>query len=91
MKQILITIVLAAVLTIPFAPPPEGPEAYAAEPKTEAIEKQEFEPWDIPLPDDLQQYIHNLCEKYDISYAMVIAMIDVESGFNSKAVRSDAD
>mgnify|MGYP004720393661 FL=1 len=90
MKQIVVTIVLAAVLTIPFIPPPEEPEIYAAE-QTEAIEKQEFEPWDIPLPDDLQQYIHNLCEKYDISYAMVIAMIDVESGFNSKAVSSTND
>ena len=82
MKQIVITIVLAAVLTIPFIPPPEESEICAAE-QTEVIEEQGFEPWDIPLSDDLQQYIHNLCEKYDISYAMVIAMIDVESGFNT--------
>lgn len=90
MKQIVITIVLAAVLTIPFAPPLEEPEIYAAE-QTEAIEKQEFESWDIPLSDDLQQHIHRLCEKYDISYALVIAMIDVESNFNSKAVSSTSD
>ena len=90
MKQIFITIILVAVLTIPFIPPPEEPEIYAAE-QTEAIEKQEFEPWDIPLSDDLQQYIHNLCEKYDISYAMVIAMIDVESGFDSQAVSNTDD
>mgnify|MGYP002537426860 CR=1 FL=1 len=90
MKQIVITIVLAAVLTIPFIPPPEESEICAAE-QTEVIEEQGFEPWDIPLSDDLQQYIHNLCEKYDISYAMVIAMIDVESGFNSKAVSSTND
>ena len=91
MKQIFITIVLAAVLTIPFIPPPGEPEAYAAEPKTEAIEEQSFEPWDIPLSDNLQNYIHELCANYDISYAMVIAMIDVESGFNSKAVSSTND
>lgn len=91
MEQIVITIVLAAVLTIPFIPPPEEPEAYAAEPKTEAIEEQSFEPWDIPLSDNLQNYIHELCANYDISYAMVIAMIDVESGFNSKAVSSTND
>ena len=91
MKQIFITILLAAVLTIPFIPPPEEPEAYAAEPKTEAIEEQSFEPWDIPLSDNLQNYIHELCANYDISYAMVIAMIDVESGFNSKAVSSTND
>lgn len=90
MKQILITIVLAAVLTIPFMPPPEEPEIYAAE-QTEAIEKQEFESWDIPLSDDLQQHIHSLCEEYNISYAMVVAMIDVESNFNSKAVSSTND
>ncbi len=91
MKQIFITIVLAAVLTIPFIPPPEEPEAYAAEPKTEAIEEQGFDPWDIPLSDDLQQHIYSLCEKYDISYALVVAMIDVESSFNGKAVSSTGD
>lgn len=90
MKQIFITIVLAAVLTIPFIPPPEEPETYATE-QTDVIEEQDFEPWDIPLSDNLQQHIHSLCEKYDVSYAMVIAMIDVESGFNSKAVSSTND
>lgn len=90
MKQILITILLAAVLTIPFIPPPEEPESYATE-QTDVIEEQDFEPWDIPLSDNLQQHIHRLGEKYDVSYAMVIAMIDVESGFNSKAVSSTND
>lgn len=90
MKQIFITILLAAVLTIPFIPPPEEPETYATE-QTDVIEEQDFEPWDIPLSDNLQQHIHSLCEKYDVSYAMVIAMIDVESGFNSKAVSSTND
>ena len=90
MKQIFITILLAAVLTIPFIPPPEEPETYATE-QTGVIEEQDFEPWDIPLSDNLQQHIHSLCEKYDVSYAMVIAMIDVESGFNSKAVSSTND
>lgn len=90
MKQIFITILLAAVLTIPFIPPPEEPETYATE-QTDVIEERDFEPWDIPLSDNLQQHIHSLCEKYDVSYAMVIAMIDVESGFNSKAVSSTND
>ena len=90
MKQIFITILLAAVLTIPFILPPEEPETYATE-QTDVIEEQDFEPWDIPLSDNLQQHIHSLCEKYDVSYAMVIAMIDVESGFNSKAVSSTND
>lgn len=92
MKQILITIVLAVVLTIPFIPPPEEPETYATEQTgAETIEEQDFEPWDIPLSDNLQQHIHSLCEKYDVSYAMVIAMIDVESSFDSKAVSSTSD
>ena len=92
MKQIVITIVLAAVLTIPFIPPPEEPKTYATEQTgAETIEEQDFEPWDIPLSDNLQQHIHSLCEKYDVSYAMVIAMIDVESSFDSKAVSSTSD
>lgn len=90
MKQIVITIVLAAVLTIPFIPPPEESEICAAE-QTEVIEEQGFEPWDIPLSDDLQQYIYSLCEEYNISYAIVVAMIDVESSFDSKVVSGTGD
>lgn len=77
------------MLTIPFVPPPEEPEAYATEQTVEAV--PEFEPWDIPLSDDLQQHIYNLCDEYNVSYAMVIAMIDVESGFDSRAVSCTGD
>ena len=61
-------------------------EVYAEE-----QEEEQFAAWDIPLDEDLQIYIHDLCEEYDISYAMVIAMIDVESGFNAEAVSSTND
>lgn len=96
MKQILVTIILAAVLTIPLIP--EEPESYAAD-KTESYaveqpveaEEQGFTPWGIPLSDDLQLYIYDLCEEYGISYAMVIAMIDVESSFDAEAISSTND
>ena len=94
MKQIFITIILTAVLTIPLIP--EEPESYAAEvscavEQPAETEEPEFTPWDIPLSDDLQMYIYNLCEEYNISYAMVIAMIDVESSFDAKAISSTND
>lgn len=103
MKQILITIVLATVLTFPLAVgepesyATEQPESYATEEASfmaeepAEVEEPEFTPWDIPLSDDLQFYIHDLCDSYDLSYAMVIAMIDVESSFNVEAVSHTND
>jgi len=45
--------------------------------------------YDIPLSDDLQQYIWNLGEKYDLSYELILAVIKTESDFDTQAISYD--
>ena len=42
--------------------------------------------FDVPLDEDLQDHIFAECEKYDLDPAMIIAMIDRESEFDSYAI-----
>jgi hypothetical protein len=42
--------------------------------------------FDVPLSTDLQDHIFSLCEKYEVSPALVIAMIEQESTYDPKAV-----
>lgn len=39
-----------------------------------------IEYYNIPLSKDIQDYIFKLCEKYDLSTSLVIAVINVETG-----------
>ncbi len=41
---------------------------------------------DIPLSEKLQDYIWNLCQEYELSYELILALINVESEFDAKAV-----
>lgn len=47
--------------------------------------------YDCPLSHDLQDYIRELCDENGIPMSLVIAIIDVESSFNSNAVSSTDD
>ena len=38
--------------------------------------------YDVPLDDDLQKYIYKLCSEYKVDPALVMAVIEVESGFD---------
>lgn len=42
--------------------------------------------FDVPLSTDLQVHIFSLCEQYNVSPALVIAMIEKESTYNPEAV-----
>lgn len=42
--------------------------------------------YDIPLSEDLQLYIWELCEEYGINYELVLSLIKVESNFNSNVI-----
>ena len=47
------------------------------------------EPWvryNVPLDDDLQQYIEKLCREYEIPSSIVIAVIGVESNFTADCI-----
>lgn len=56
--------------------------AEAGEQTTEEV----IQLYDVPLDEDLQLYIMDLCEEANISAALVIAVIERESNFNASAV-----
>lgn len=56
--------------------------AEAGEQTTEEV----IQLYDVPLDEDLQLYIMDLCEEVNISAALVIAVIERESNFNASAV-----
>lgn len=54
---------------------------------TEAVEPTPTNRYfDVPLSHDLQDHIFRLCNQYGVSPALVIAIIEKESGFNPDAV-----
>lgn len=47
--------------------------------------------FDVPLSKELQDYIRNLCDEYDVPIELVIAVIDVESTFRADLVSETND
>lgn len=65
------------VITIPPEPTPEDDEMWVRYP--------------VPLDDELQRHIERLCEGSDISPAVVLAIIAVESEFDPEKVGDDGN
>lgn len=42
--------------------------------------------YDVPLSDELQDYIFEVCEDYGVNHLVVLAMIKKESAFNSASI-----
>ena len=40
---------------------------------------------DIPLIDPVQEYIQDMCEKYELPYALMLGLMETESSFDYKA------
>lgn len=47
--------------------------------------------YDCPMTEDLQDYVRNLCESNDLPMSLVIAIIDVESSFEARAISKTGD
>lgn len=47
--------------------------------------------YDIPLSENLQRYIFEICKAEEVPVALVMAMIEHESGFNPEAISSTDD
>lgn len=47
--------------------------------------------FDVPLSKDLQNHIFNLCANYNVKPSIIIAMIQRESNFKSKAIGDNGD
>lgn len=46
---------------------------------------------DIPLDQELQEYIHKLCEEREVPYTLVVAMIEQESSYRSSIISKTDD
>lgn len=74
---IIITIILTTFLTV---------SNYDKKESALAVKKETREVyWDVPLDDELQDYIKGLCDKKDIPPQIIIGIIEVESGYNQNA------
>lgn len=47
--------------------------------------------FNVPLSEDLQDYIRSLSEEYEVPMELILAMIEVESSFNPNAVSGTDD
>ena len=47
--------------------------------------------YDVPLTDELQIFIHEMCAEYGIDYKLVLAIISVESSFRCNAYNETTD
>ena len=50
-----------------------------------------FTPVDVPLDEDLQEYIFYLSDSYGLDHTLVLAVIQTESDFDPKAVSPDGE
>lgn len=87
--------VIAFLLLISCTPTSEVVDAQEM-PKNEttapAVEVQKWQPWaEVPLSNELQEYIHTLCEEHNLAYSFIIALIETESNFNSDIVSATDD
>jgi soluble lytic murein transglycosylase-like protein len=47
--------------------------------------------YDIPLDTDIQQYLYNKCEEYEIPYELVVSVIKIESNFDTNIVNKNSN
>lgn len=71
-----------------------------AEPEEVKPESDEFVFYQIPeqyaryggeLPEDVQQYTYTLCKEEGVRYALIIAMIEMESAYKSDRIGDDGE
>lgn len=78
--------------TEPVETAPEEEQAETAVTRSEAItEDESVDYFDVPLSESLQSYIYELAEEYDIPAALIIAVIDQESQFDSDSISATND
>jgi hypothetical protein len=102
MRKLFIIFVVLAVLSFstgaviaeaekekPKSQPQPTVKLIVCEPETITVDEPQPVYFDIPLAHDVQDHIFAECEKYNISPAVVIAMIEHESKFNTYALGDD--
>ena len=62
-------------------------EPIVAEPEPEPV----YPIYDIPLPEELQQFTYERCLAYDVDPVMVYAIIEIESGYKEDLISKTND
>lgn len=55
------------------------------------VEAGDFTPLDVPLDENLQEYVYWMADAYDVDFAFLMALIRSESNFNADAVSATND
>ena len=63
---------------------------YTPPAETAPVEESIIDP-DIPLADDLQEYIHHVCAEYGVDKQLVLAVMEVESDYTVDIVSPTGD
>ena len=58
---------------------------------TEPVEAETFEPLECDLPVNLQEYTYYICQHSGVDFALVMAVMYTESGFDPEAVSATGD
>ena len=67
------------------------PVAQSCEEVVMGCEEPEFVPLDVPLNEDVQEFIYDLCCDNEIDFPFVMALIETESSFNVNAISGTND
>lgn len=72
--------------------------AYDADTVTQEIDIEwkagdvdDFTPMDVDMPEEEQEFLYYLCAEYNIDFALVMALIYVESGYDTDVVSATND
>lgn len=61
------------------------------EPEIKWLGDKDFKPLNVPLDEDLQEYIYYLSSSYDIDFSLVMAIIYAESNFKTDTISKTHD
>lgn len=93
--MVIFTIISAVIILVLFVfastVEAEAPTEKHAEKVTECIVLECTTLYDVPLTDELQIFIHEICAEYGIDYKLVLAIISVESSFRCNAYNETTD
>lgn len=59
--------------------------------ESDTTEMEVFQPYDVPLDHDLQEFIYQQCCQYDIPMELVLAMIEKESSYRADVISKTND
>ena len=97
--MIIFTIVSAVIIlflfvlasTVEAEAPTEKRAEKVTEAETECIVLECTTLYDVPLTDELQIFIHEMCAEYGVDFRLVLAIISVESSFRCNAYNETTD